>query len=618
MTKASNSAEPIIDLLLALKRKDEEAIEGVLKRVSAENSPDIFSALLRSSIFHAGASTKYYRKLRNVWLQSGRRPLKHTQTKISIEILSDGTVDALTPHLELFLAAYGVDADISIGAYDSVEHEAFVADFKQSDVTLVLLSENWVRRYVQVVPADLDSASTAKAMLERLVAALSSKRSGRLVFTNFSQGAWPPVAGTVVSRERVSWSMIVQSLNDKLIELSGEHVLVADASTAVHNAGGASVCGRLASIRMHAPLEEAGFIAVGREIASIIANAQGRSHRALLTDWDNTLWGGEVGELGFHGIQCGLETPDGYGYYLLQSYIRDLSSLGVLLAAVSRNDPAMVGVLDNNPHLALRRDNFSSFALSWGNKSDSVSQVASDLSFGTDLMVYIDDNHVDLAEVLLAHPEIDVVLAGPDPDQSLNRLSQARFFNTALLTEGDLNRTQRAVALREQRDAIGDVDSRENFLASLDIQVAISDVKPDNRDRVLQLLQKTNQFNLTSRRHNSSNVDELLSGGARVGVFDYRDRFGPQGIIGVMILKADEKRPEVEIDTWLMSCRVLNRGVEEIMLAWATETAGGRSLVGSYLPTAKNGLVRDLYPRLGFIETVPGSMRYKKTTNREM
>lgn len=616
MTEVLHSAEPIIDLLLALKKKDEEAIEGVLKRFPAMSSPDIFAALLRSSIFHAGASAKYYRRVRNVWLQSGQPPLKRTQTEISIEILSDGTVDALGPYLELFLAAYGIAAKVSIGAYDSVEHEAFVADFKQSDVTVVLLSENWMRRQVPVIPADVSAVRTAKTMLEGIVKGLRSKRSGRLVFTNFNQGAWPSVAGTASRAGRVSWPGVVESLNDTLYRMSGERVLVADAQTAIHVSGGALVCGRLATIRMHAPFEEAGFIAVGREISSIISSALGRSHRALLTDWDNTLWGGEVGEVGFNGIQCGQETPDGYGYYLLQSYIRDLSALGVLLAAVSRNAPEMAGVLDSNPHLALRRENFSSLALSWGNKSESVAQVVSELNFGTDLMVYIDDNHVDLAEVLLANPEIDIVLAGPDPDHSLNRLSQSRYFNTAALTEGDLNRTKRAVALREQRDAIGTTHSKEDFLASLDIDVSISGVKSDNKERVLQLLQKTNQFNLTTRRHGSSDLDELLGKGAKVGVFDYRDRFGPQGIIGIIILESCQS--EVEIDTWLMSCRVLNRGVEEIMLAWAEEVAEGRPLIGSYLPTAKNGLVKDLYPRLGFTEIAAGSMRYQKHQQRDV
>jgi FkbH-like protein len=615
LIEAAPSAQLVVDLLLSLKKNDEDAIEAILRRASKESLPENFAALLRMSIFHTGASAKYYRKIRNVWLQSGRPQLKAARTEISIEILSDSTIDTLAPHLEMFLAAYGIAANISIAAYDSVEHEAFSVGLKRFDVTVILLSESWIRRHVPVVPADASVVNAAKGALEQIIVALSDKRSGRLVFTNFAQGSWPPVGGAVERGLQVSWLALLGRLNEALYSVSSERVLVADAQTALHLSGGVLASGRISKVRMRAPFEEIGFIGVAREIASILASAFGRSHRALLTDWDNTLWGGEVGELGFTGVQCGPETPDGYGYYLLQSYIRDLSALGVLVAAVSRNDPAMSGILDSNPHLALRRENFSSLVLSWGNKSESVSRVASELNFGTDLMLYVDDNHVDLAEVLLAHPQVDVVLAGPDPDLTLNRLVLARFFNTASFTEGDLNRTQRAVALREQRDSASGFASKEEFLASLDIDVVVSGLKPDNRERVLQLLQKTNQFNLTTRRHGGSELDALIGGGAKIGVFDYKDRFGPQGIIGLMILTGFESKTGIEIDTWLMSCRVLNRGVEEIMLGWAEEASTGQPLLGRYIATAKNALVRDLYPRLGFEEINPGSMQYLKSTN---
>jgi FkbH-like protein len=618
LTPAYRSAKPIVDLVRALSKDDEDAIDAILQAFPVDSASEIFAALLRSAIFRAGGSPKYYRRIRNLWVRSGRLQLKSAQTAISVELLSDATIDGLAPHLELFLAAYGIAADITVGAYDSVEHEAFSQQRKQYDVTVVILSESWLRRHIPLLPADAASVDCAASLLGQIVGGLHERRSGRIIVTNFSQDGWPAVGGTAMRGGHLSRAVVVQQLNQALDALVDERILIADAQAAIHIAGGAAAAGRLATLRMRAPFEETGMIAVAREVASIAANALGRSHRALLTDWDNTLWGGEVGEVGFDGIECGAETPAGYGYLLLQQYIRDLSALGVLIGAVSRNDPAMAGVLDHNAHLALRRANFSSLALSWGDKSESVRQAASELNFGTDLMVYLDDNHVDLAEVLLAHPEIDIVLAGPDADQSLNRLCCARFFNTALLTEGDLNRTSRAVALREQRDAATKVGSKEEFLASLDIKIEISGIKPENRERVLQLLQKTNQFNLTTKRHGTADLDNLLSNGARIGVFDYRDRFGPQGIIGLMILDHERGGARMEIDTWLMSCRVLNRGVEESMLAWAEEAAAGRDIVGQYIPTAKNGLVSELYPRLGFTECVPGSRRYVKQANRKV
>ncbi|MBB3463085.1 HAD family hydrolase [Rhizobium sp. BK377] len=603
---ALTDVQPVIDVLASVKDGRDDAIIQTLKSAPAGCSPELVAALFRLAIFHVSKDPLYYRKVWNLWQRSGKPELKPATAQITVEILADGTVDAVKPYLELFLAAYGVAADISIAPYDTVESEAFAGRVKDFDLSLVILSERWLRKSVSSFPASIEDVTTAKETLGKLATSLAQKRSGVVAFTNFYNGAWPAPAGTAAIEGHLPWSTVIGEINNELQRLSGT-ISVIDLQQALHLAGGASAAGALSMIRMRSPLEEGGFVAVGREVATCIAHQIGKSHRALLTDWDNTLWGGEVGETGSEGIELGPETPDGFGYQLLQSYIRDVNSLGVALATVSRNDPKVAGVLEENRHMRLRRDNFAALELSWGNKSDAVGRLKDQLNFGTDFMLYIDDNHVDLAEVISHFPYIDVVLAGPDPDQSLQRLSGARFFNSYRLTSGDLNRRQQMKTLRHQREASAASSSKEEFLASLDIKITVEDVNDRNRDRVLQLLQKTNQFNLTTRRHQRDDLERLAREGAKFGVFEYEDRFGSQGIIGFMIVSpaADGS----EIDTWLMSCRVLNREVEGFMLGWAKQVAGSGKLTGAYIPTEKNNLVSGLYRDMGFRHV--GGERYE-------
>ncbi len=604
---ALTDVQPVIDVLASIKDGKDDAIIQTLKSAPAGRSAELVATLFRLAIFHVSNSPLYYRKVWNLWQKAGKPSLKPTAMPISIEVLADGTIDSVKPYVELFLAAYGVTAEIAVAPYDTVEFEAFVGSAKDVDVSLVILSERWLLKSVSSFPASIDDVKAAKQTLRRLAASLAEKRSGIVAFTNFYSGAWPAPASTASIEGRLPWSNVIAEMNSALHDLSGSTISVIDLQQALHLAGGSVAAGALSMIRMRSPLEEAGFVALSREAATCIAHQVGKSHRALLTDWDNTLWGGEIGETGSDGIELGPETPDGFGYQLVQSWIRDVNSLGVALAAVSRNEPKVAAVLEENRHMQLRRDNFAALELSWGNKSDAVGRLKDQLNFGTDFMLYIDDNHVDLAEVISQFPYIDVVLAGPDPDQSLHRLSGGRFFNSYRLTSGDLSRGEQMKTLRDQREASAVSSSKEEFLASLEIRITVEDVNDNNRERVLQLLQKTNQFNLTTRRHQRDDLERMEREGAKFGVFDYEDRFGSQGIIGFMIVSPAGEGSD--IDTWLISCRVLNRGVEGFMLDWAKKAATSGTLAGSYIPTEKNALVSGLYRDMGFRHV--GAERYE-------
>ncbi len=311
-----------------------------------------------------------------------------------------------------------------------------------------------------------------------------------------------------------------------------------------------------------------------------------------------------VGELGKHGIVSSQDDPEGFAYYQLQAHMRALRSTGALLAVASKNSPEAGAVFDDNPDLALDADDFSSLQIHWEPKSKSIAQISRELGFGSEFMVFVDDNPFELAEVIGQHPYIDIIPADRDPLETLQRLADSRFFHTAQVTSADLSRHEHVAAKRAAAELQGRFDDYDDYLRAIDIEVAVAALGEGNRRRVLQLLQKSNQFNLTTRRHTSADVDALVERGATVGVFSYRDAFGSQGVIAAAILVPDGE--SLRIDSWVMSCRVLNRSVEQAACAWMIQRAGNRPVVGEYLPTERNGLVRDLFPRLGFRERADG------------
>ncbi len=614
MTKASTDL--YVHLIDGLRRSDEAAIISLL--AEAPSDGPAFAAMVRAASYHGSLTPFYYRKLLNAWSSRGRPALKPSVRTISIELLSDGTIDGLKPYLELFCGAYGLEALITVAPYDSVEHIAFVSNQpSDSDVTIVLLSDFWLARHIGAATTSRQNIAEAKKVLGEIADGLAAKRSSHILFGNFGPGSWPNVGSAVSFGDNIGHGAAVADVNLFLSSKAAEWLHILDVALAVHLAGGANSTARIGYLRTHAPYDERGHVQIAREAASGIAHLFGRSHRALLTDWDNTLWGGEVGELGVHQIVCGQDSPDALGYYLLQSYLAGLNACGVILAAISRNDPAIARVLDENTDLALRRSNFASLALSWGDKSHSVTQIAGELNFTTDLMLYIDDNPVDLAQVMTHHPDIDIVLAGPTPDYSLNRLCSARYFNALNLTKEDTTRAQLASAMVDQGREMRKASDPTAFLRSLGMRLTVDTVTAENRSRVLQLLQKTNQFNVTTRRHGEQELQAFLSGGAIVGVFSYSDKFGPQGIIGLMI--AVEFEVSVSVDTWLMSCRVLNRGVEKAMFDWLRRKSSRPLITGEYIATAKNALVSELFDRMGFSETsrAGGAKTYELRSNND-
>lgn len=591
-------------------------------RVEAGATDDVLP-LLRVAALQPSRTTRWYQRLYNLWDTLGRPALKPNATRKRLVLLSNHTTDHLPPLVALHAAALGLDLDVTVEAYDSVELQAFQPDSSlyrtNADFIAVMLSPHWLQRQFGTgALVALDAVQRAEEMLRRVCDALVAHSRATVLVSTFAPPADLPPGSALVTDRGVGWTAALARLNTALLERQNERVAVVDVAAAMHLHGGATACSPAMYLRAKIPWTPAGSQAIAHELAITVAALSGKSHRAVVTDFDNTLWGGEVGDRGFHGIVCGQEDPDALGYYMLQEFLKGLPRLGVLLAGASKNAPEMANVFDENPNVPLARTDFASMHVSWEPKSFSISKISADLGFGPEYMLFLDDSPFELAEALGHHPYLDVLLVGKTPDRTLAALTAGRFFHQVRLTEADSERQAWMTAQRESdayRDEFADYDS---YLQAIGIRLTVSPLHDGTRARILQLLQRTNQFNLTTRRHGEAELTALLHEGAVVACFAYEDNFGPQGVIGVVILLPRDDA--VLIDTWLMSCRVLNRTVEQAMLQWMLGHAAGRPLRGTYRPTEKNGIVRDLFDRLGFTHTSDsdeGETRWEWTAGPE-
>jgi FkbH-like protein len=324
--------------------------------------------------------------------------------------------------------------------------------------------------------------------------------------------------------------------------------------------------------------------------------------KLVVVDLDDTLWGGRVGDDGYDGIDL---DPAGKGRHFLrlQAFLQGLRGRGIVLAIASKNDPATVSeVFAKRPEMMLRLDDFAATEIHWEPKSSSLARILERLKLSTAGVVFLDDNPVERAEVRRRFPDIAVPELPDDPAQRVPMLERTGLFDHRLMTDESRGRSRMYAENAAREDAQRDAGDYQEFLRGLHMVMEGSDLGAA-RERVIELIQKTNQFNLTTRRYNWGELAAAIRDGFG-RCYRLTDRFGDNGIISVVAVARDSDG-DARIDLWLMSCRVFGRKVEEAILADIAARAralGARRLVGEYSPTAKNALVRELYPRLGFNE----------------
>lgn len=344
--------------------------------------------------------------------------------------------------------------------------------------------------------------------------------------------------------------------------------------------------------------------------------------KCLVLDLDNTLWGGILGEDGVEGIKIGGDYP-GNAFYYWQQALLELSKSGVILTICSKNNEQDVEELwKRNPFMVLRQEHFSAWRINWNDKASNIQELAKELNIGLDSMVFLDDNP---AERLLVSQSLPMVAVPEFPSKPYELMPFFKhlvttYFRVYTITDEDRQKTAQYKANAQRAAARSQFVDMEAYLSSLDMRIDIFVGNEFNISRIAQMTQKTNQFNLTTHRYTESEVKQLLSDGWRIYCINVSDRFGDNGITGAIFLKPIDDY-QVEIETLLLSCRILGKGIEQAFLYYLLNKLrkeGTQKVYASYLPTAKNTQVADFYDRMGFtLSDIQNECKYYEIPLRE-
>jgi FkbH-like protein len=452
-----------------------------------------------------------------------------------------------------------------------------------------------------------ESAQQAARDVEHWAAAIRSGLPDALIILNTVY--LPPVHTLTGLEYHSQWGLadLAMQFNCELgrIAAGQPNLLVNDVAAAVNELGYRQWFDvrlwRLARCRM----SNLAMKRLARDLSALVRAWKGQTRKCLVLDLDNTLWGGIIGEDGPQGIVLAEEGP-GLAFTEFQEELAHLSRKGVLLAICSKNNEAdALEAIRTHPSMRLREDSFAARRINWQDKAQNLKELAAELNIGLDSFVFVDDNPAERSLVRMSLPEVHVPEWPEDPGQYKAALLDLAgdYFCRVAITAEDRERTAMYHADRLRVSLAASAGSLTDYYQSLQMRAQIELADSFSIPRIAQLTQKTNQFNLTTRRYTEAGIRALAGEpGAIVLWLQLRDRFSDQGIVGVMILK--ERQESVWwIDTLLLSCRVIGRGVENAFVGFAHQLLLGRGateMIGEYLPASKNSLVANLYRDLGF------------------
>jgi FkbH-like protein len=533
-------------------------------------------------------------------------------TSFKLAILSNATSDFVVPSLVATAARHGIALEVISSNYGQVIQEALSANsaVNQAAPDAVLIAIDYRGLPIRPTPG---RAEESQASIDGALGFLNTIRSGIKSNSNaiciFQTLAAPPESN-FGSLDRVlpgTTRYLIDGINRGIGEaVLGTEDIVLDVASIAEIVGLHEWhCPRQWNFGKF-PFSEAYLPLYADHLARIVAAMRGKSRRCLVLDLDNTLWGGVIGDDGLEGIRVAQGDATGEAHLAVQQMALALRDRGVVLAVSSKNEDETARMpFRHHPEMLLKEEHFAVFQANWHDKATNIKNIAEDLSLGLESLVFLDDNPVERGLVRNMLPEVAVPELPDDPALYARTLSAAGYFEAIALLKEDLQRADfyqdnaKRIALRNQA---GDLSS---YLASLQMEITFQPFDETGRARITQLINKSNQFNLTTRRYTEAEVAEIERDLSRFTLqVRLADVFGDNGMISVIICRQDAPHAW-QIDTWIMSCRVLGRSVERMVLQEILENArqhGIHTLHGTYIPTDRNKLVTDHYSNLGFTE----------------
>jgi FkbH-like protein len=542
----------------------------------------------------------------------GDTPPADTGTKpIRLAILGSCTMAQLHPALRVG----GLRRNIHVTTYEN-DYGQYWQELSESDSPLHAFKPNTVLLALDAhhlaggVNAGMDAAQVDAALAEMLERIRACWRLAREAFKCHIIHQTPlnthtPLLGSNEHRLPGSKLAFIRRLCAELrpmADAEGVDLLAVDD----HAAQDGLAAWHDASLWLRAKQEVSPLAApmYGELVGRLIAAKQGRSYKCLVLDLDNTLWGGVVGDDGLEGLVIGQGSALGEAFTAFQDYAKELSRRGIILAVCSKNDEAnAVEPFEKHPEMVLRRTDIASFVANWSNKADNIRAIAAELNIGLDSLVFVDDNPFERNLVRQELPMVAVPEVGDDPARYARIVSDAGYFEGLTVTDEDRARGTQYQENRQREVLKATATDLPAYLRGLEMVLTYRRFDSIGLQRTVQLINKTNQFNLTTRRYTEDDVLAVMRDNRAFGLqLRLVDRFGDNGIIAIIIGKM-QPNDDLLIDTWLMSCRVLGRQVEPTtlnLIAAQAKALGAKRLIGEYVPTKKNAMVKDHYARLGF------------------
>jgi FkbH-like protein len=529
---------------------------------------------------------------------------------VRIAILGGSTTTEVKSMLELFLLAQKIQPTFYESGYNRYSEDILfdnpaLIEFKP-DIVFIHTTWHNVSQFPELMEPEEEvqqrvrkEASRFEALWEKVHAKLGAV----IIQNNFDLPHLRPL-GNSEAFEPFGRLQFLARLNAEFARYAQTHprFLINDIHYLCAQSGLEAWHGHTYWYSFHMAVSPTATVALAQNVAALVMSIYGRSKKCLVLDLDNTLWGGVVGDDGVQNLVLGRDHPVGEAFLDFQRYVKDLRQRGVLLAVCSKNDLENAKEGFSHPDSVLKLDDFSAFKANWDPKPENIREIARELNIGLDSMVFVDDNPAERLLVAEQLPDVATPEVGTDVARFPEILEAEHYFEIHKLVQDDLNRSSYYALNAQRTTSLSEFSDYGEFLASLAMTAEIAPFSPVYLDRIAQLINKTNQFNLTTRRYTSAEVEAMAQDPAFVTLYGrLADRFGDNGLVSAMI--GSVSGDILEVDLWLMSCRVLNREMELAMfdaLIAECQARGIRRIIGVYIPSKKNAMVASHYSKLGF------------------
>jgi FkbH-like protein len=540
--------------------------------------------------------------------------LPNSTNKIRVALIGSFTLNGLEETLRVKCAENRIACQTYVAGYNQYNQEILNPEselYKFSpDVSFLILDIRSVLGNLFYSPYSVSASARREFVQKRakevtdIAKAFVEKSKSKLVITNFVIPTYSPF-GIFETKAEYGLQDMARDLNSLIVEESKKtpSLYVYDFNGFVTRYGENNIFDfrqfHFGDIKV--ALDYIPYLA--EDLMGYIKPATGRNRKCIVLDLDNTLWGGIVGEDGFDGIKLGPKSP-GNAYLEFQRHLLSLYHRGIILAINSKNNPDdAFKVIREHPYMVLREENFACLKINWNDKISNMREIGAELNIGLDSMVFFDDDPVSRELMNKMLPEVMTVELPKDPSLYTPTIMRMNDFNVLNITGEDMKRGQMYIQQRKTAELQSRALNLEEFLSQLGTRIKIKKVDSFTLPRVSQLILKTNQFNLTTHRYQEEDIRRLSrDDGVLIGCAQVEDKFGDNGITGAFIVL---KEPAVwTVDTFLLSCRVMGRGVEDAMMSYIlseAKKAGIKTVKAQYLPTSKNKPCESFLEKYGFV-----------------